>query len=180
MRQAMKQAVRQWEDHHPICPDCGACQRHLEGTTRRVIATCFGRVEVQRRRFRCLACHRRCCPATRLFAPLHGTTLCKKQRDWQAVLALSGGGSCAQAVEWCCHQRRRNAPADQSRGQEACQPATRGGGAYLSPSAAGSRLEPFQKRASGAKGRVPLRHSPRMSFYAGTRGKETVWHSGGK
>src|SRR5258708_21775599 len=75
MRQALKQAVRHWEDQHPVCASCGATQRRLEGTTRRVIATRFGRVAVQRRRFRCLACGRRCCPATRLFAPLKGVTI---------------------------------------------------------------------------------------------------------
>src|SRR5260370_42055842 len=52
MRQAMKQAVRHWEDQHQVCPHCGERQRRLEGTVRRVIATCYGRVEVRRRRFR--------------------------------------------------------------------------------------------------------------------------------
>ncbi len=75
MREAMKQAVRHWEDQHQVCPHCGERQRRLEGTARRVIATCFGRVEVPRRRFRCLACGRRCCPANRLFARLKGATM---------------------------------------------------------------------------------------------------------
>ena len=46
MRQAYKQVIRHWEEQHPSCPHCGEKQRRLEGTTRRVIATMFGRVEV--------------------------------------------------------------------------------------------------------------------------------------
>lgn len=75
MRQAMKQAIRCWEDEHRGCPTCGHLQRRLEGTARRVIATCFGRFEVQRRRFRCPACGRRGSPANQLFAPLKGSTM---------------------------------------------------------------------------------------------------------
>jgi len=75
MREAMKQAVRQWEDQHQACPHCGEKQRRLEGTTRRVIATRFGRVGVPRRRFRCQGCGRRWCPATGLFATLSGGTI---------------------------------------------------------------------------------------------------------
>lgn len=72
MRQAMKQSVRQWEQAHLTCPSCAEASCRLEGTARRVIATCFGRVEVARRRFRCLACGRRWCPANPLFAALKG------------------------------------------------------------------------------------------------------------
>lgn len=75
MRQAMKQAIRQWEEQNQMCPHCGDTARRLEGTARRVIATCFGRVEVPRRRFRCLACGRRGCPANQLFAQLKGATI---------------------------------------------------------------------------------------------------------
>jgi hypothetical protein len=75
MRQAMKQAVRQWEDQQRVCAQCGQRSSRLEGTARRVIATSFGRVTVQRRRFRCLACGHRSCPATRLFADLKGATM---------------------------------------------------------------------------------------------------------
>jgi hypothetical protein len=75
MRQALKQAVRQWEDEHQECPHCEAKQRRLEGTVSRVISTRFGRVLVPRRRFRCLHCGRRSCPATRLCAPLKGGTV---------------------------------------------------------------------------------------------------------
>ncbi len=74
MREAFKQAIRHWEDQQQVCPHCGAKQRRLEGTVRRVIATTFGRVQVPRRRFRCQACGRRCCPATSLFSELAGGT----------------------------------------------------------------------------------------------------------
>ena len=75
MREALKQVIRQWEEHHPSCPHCGGKQRRLEGTTRRVIATMFGRVQVQRRRFRCQGCGRRWCPANGLFSELRGGTI---------------------------------------------------------------------------------------------------------
>jgi hypothetical protein len=75
MREALKQAVRQWEDQHPTCAHCGAKAHRLEGTTRRVIATLFGRVTVQRRRFRCQQCGRRWCPAKSLFVELQGGTV---------------------------------------------------------------------------------------------------------
>src|SRR5260370_13701167 len=74
MREAMKQAIRQWEDQQQACPHCGGKQRRLEGTTRRVIATTFGRVAVARRRFRCQGCGRRWCPANPLFVGLKGGT----------------------------------------------------------------------------------------------------------
>lgn len=86
MRQAMKQGVRQWEETHVVCPSCGTSSCRLEGTARRVIATSFRRVEVARRRFRCLACGRRSCPANRLFAPLNGLTITPGLQE-AAVLA---------------------------------------------------------------------------------------------
>jgi hypothetical protein len=75
MREAMKQTIRQWEDQHKTCPHCGQEQTRVEGTVRRVIATVFGRVHAQRRRFRCPACGRRWCPANELFAELKGGTI---------------------------------------------------------------------------------------------------------
>src|SRR2546425_5283168 len=86
MREALKQAVRQWEDQHPACPHCGAQAHRLEGTTRRVIATLFGRVTVQRRRFRCQPCGRRWCPAKSLFVELQGATVTAPLQD-AALLA---------------------------------------------------------------------------------------------
>ena len=75
MREALKQAIRHWEDQHTTCPQCGHQQRRVEGTVRRMIATVFGRVQVQRRRFRCQLCQRRWCPANSLFAELKGGTI---------------------------------------------------------------------------------------------------------
>jgi hypothetical protein len=86
MREAMKRAIRQWEDQQQACPHCGGKQRRLEGTTRRVIATTFGRVAVPRRRFRCQGCWQRWCPATRLFSELKGGTVSQPLRE-AAMLA---------------------------------------------------------------------------------------------
>jgi hypothetical protein len=86
MRQALKQTIRQWENAQPNCPHCGEPARRLEGTTRRVIATRFGRVSVPRRCFRCLQCGRRSCPANRLFAPL-GALPSPYRGDEAAMLA---------------------------------------------------------------------------------------------
>jgi hypothetical protein len=88
MRQAMKEAVRQWEEQQRICSQCGQGPSRLEGTARRVIAMRFGRVEVQRRRFRCLACGRRSCPANHLFAQLKGSKITPSLQE-AAILAGS-------------------------------------------------------------------------------------------
>jgi hypothetical protein len=87
MRATMKQVIRHWEDQQQACPHCGAKQRRLEGTVRRVIATTFGRVGVPRRRFRCQGCGRRWCPANRLFAELKGGTV---SRPLQEAARLAG------------------------------------------------------------------------------------------
>jgi hypothetical protein len=72
MREAFKQLIRKREEEQIQCPACAGKSYRLEGTTRRVIATIFGRVEVPRRRFRCQQCLHRWCPANRLFDPLKG------------------------------------------------------------------------------------------------------------
>ena len=87
MRAALKQAIRHWEEQHRACPHCGEKQHRLKGTARRVIATCFGRVEVPRRRFRGLGCGRRWCPANHLFAQLKGGTI---STPLQEVALLAG------------------------------------------------------------------------------------------
>lgn len=86
MRAALKQAIRRWEEHDQACPHCGEKRGRLEGTTRRVIATLFGRVAVPRRRFRCLGCGRRWCPANRLFVCLQGATISAPLQE-AAILA---------------------------------------------------------------------------------------------
>src|SRR5260370_5410251 len=90
MREALKQTIRQWEEHHHSCPHCGQKQRRLEGTVRRVIATTFGRVEVPRRRFRCQGGGRRWCPATSLFSELNGGTVSRPLRQAALLARLSG------------------------------------------------------------------------------------------
>ncbi len=86
MREALKQTVRQWEEQSVSCPHCGGTQRRLEGTTRRNLSTTFGRVQIQRRRFRCLQCWQRSVPANRLLADLGGATVSQPLQE-AAILA---------------------------------------------------------------------------------------------
>ena len=87
MREALKQAIRYWEDQHQMCPHCGQQQRRLEGIVRRMIATVFGRVQARQRKRRCQACQRRWCPANELFAELKGGTI---SAPLQEAARLSG------------------------------------------------------------------------------------------
>ena len=98
MREALKQAIRQWEDQNHTCPSCGEKQRRPEGTTRRSIATTFGRVEVPRRRFRCQACLRRWCPANRLFTKLKGGTISQPLQEAAGLAGCSWPYRAASAV----------------------------------------------------------------------------------
>jgi hypothetical protein len=63
MRQALAQAVRAYEEQHLGCPACGSAQSQSQGTVRRRVRTCFGRVELGLRRRRCRGCQRRFRPA---------------------------------------------------------------------------------------------------------------------
>ena len=128
MREALKQAIRQWEDQQRACPHCGNTQRRLEGTARRVIATRFGRVEVPRRRFRCLGCGRRSCPATGLFAQLKGGTI---SAPLQEAAMLAGCSWPYRAAEWSANQCGRDPSADQSGRQATSGAAARGGRAGM-------------------------------------------------
>jgi hypothetical protein len=112
MREALKQAIRQWEDQHPTCPHCGQKQRRLEGTTRRVIATTFGRVQVPRRRFRCQACGRRWCPANQLFTELKAGTI---SHPLQEAARLSG---CSWPYRVASGLLKRLSGAQRSRGRD--------------------------------------------------------------
>jgi hypothetical protein len=98
MRETLKQAIRRWEDQHQACPHCGAKQRRLEGTGRRVIATTFGRVQVPRRRFRCQGCGRRWCPANSLFAELKGGTISVPLQEAARLAGCSWPYRAASAV----------------------------------------------------------------------------------
>lgn len=135
MRQAFKQVIRHWEEQRPSCPHCGDKQRRLEGTTRRVIATMFGRVEVQRRRFRCQRCGRRWCPATSLFSELKGGTVSQPRPRSSHVgglfLALSAGERPAQTAQRRPDQCRGDPSADQSGGSAPSSAAARGSRAGL-------------------------------------------------
>jgi len=63
MREALPQAVRQYEAEHLACPRCGHPQSPPQGTVRRCVLTCFGRVVLHLRRHRCGQCGRRFRPA---------------------------------------------------------------------------------------------------------------------
>jgi hypothetical protein len=103
MREAFKQTIRQWEEQQQACPHCGAKQRRLEGSVRRVIATLFGRVQVARRRFRCQACGRRWCPANALFAELQGGTISRPLQEaaWLAGCSWPYRAASAMLKRFC-------------------------------------------------------------------------------
>ncbi len=101
MREALKQTIRQWEEQNTSCPHCGQQQHRLEGTTRRMISTVFGRVQVPRRRFRCQSCQRRWCPANTLFAALKGGTISQPLQD----AAIQAG--CSWPYRVACQQLRK-------------------------------------------------------------------------
>ncbi|SRR6266566_4027394 len=86
MRETLQQAIRQWEKQSACCPRCGGEQRRVEGSVRRVIATTFGRVSIQRRRLRCQQCRLRWCPARFLLAPLGEGNMSKPLQE-AAILA---------------------------------------------------------------------------------------------
>jgi len=118
MREALKQAIRHWEDQNQACPSCGEKQRRLEGTTRRVIAATFGRVEVARRRFRCQACWRRWCPATHLFAELKGGTISQPLQEAARLAGCSWpyrvASQLLKKLSGAQRSRRRDPTVDQS------------------------------------------------------------------
>ena len=150
MREALKQAIRQGEDQTVTCPHCGQKQRRVEGTTRRVIATTFGRVTVPRRRFRCQGCGRRWCPATSLFNELKGGTISQpRPRSGHAgrlLLALSSGEPPAQATQWSANQCGRDPSADQPGWPATSGAAARGGRADM--------LYSVQRGSSSTAGRA--------------------------
>jgi len=135
MREALKQAIRHWEDQHRSCPCCGHKQRRLEGTVRRSIATTFGRVEVPRRRFRCQGCWHRWCPANGLFAQLKGGTISAPLQEaamlagasWpyrvasQLLKKLSGAQISAEEIRLLTNQQgKRRASQQQAEAELAC------------------------------------------------------------
>ena len=135
MREALKQAIRQREDQQVSCPHCGRKQRRLEGTTRRVIATVFGRVEVARRRFRCQGRWHRWCPANQLWSRAEGRNhqpaFTRSGSAGRMLLAVSGGKSALEETEWGTHQCGRDPSAHQSARQATGGTAASGGRAGL-------------------------------------------------
>jgi hypothetical protein len=71
MRQALRQAIHQWEQEHQTCPRCGSQQVRTEGTVVRNLQVIFGSVRLARGRLRCQHCFQRFCPANDLLKPLH-------------------------------------------------------------------------------------------------------------
>lgn len=135
MREALKQAIRHWEDQNTTCPHCGQQQRRVEGTVRRMIATVFGRVQVQRRRFRCQLCQRRWCPANGLFAELKGGTISVPLQEaamlagcsWPYRVAsstlkrLSGAQISAEEIRRLAnHHGKQRAVQQQAEAEQAC------------------------------------------------------------
>jgi hypothetical protein len=70
MRRVLGEAVRAYEQLHRACPHCGHEQSRSQGTVRRRVLTCFGRVALVLRRQRCLGCQRRFRPAQGCLAGL--------------------------------------------------------------------------------------------------------------
>ncbi len=78
-RQAMREALRLAPLHAQAqvdhCPACTHPILHADGTDRRVVLTCFGRVEVPVQRLRCAACAHRFRASAAFFAPLDGANV---------------------------------------------------------------------------------------------------------
>ena len=143
MREALKQAVRRWEDQHSVCPHCGEKQRRLEGTVRRAIATTFGRVEVARRRFRGLGCWHRWCPANTLFSELKGGTISQPLRE-AAMLA-----GCSWPYRVASNLLKRLSGAHIS-AEEIRRLATRGGKQRAAQKPGGGRVGLLLSRPAGS------------------------------
>jgi len=70
MAEALKQAVRRYEQEHHVCPHCGSSQVRLEGTVSRTVLTQFGKVCLARQRMRCQDCFQRFQPSAPLWQDL--------------------------------------------------------------------------------------------------------------
>ena len=86
MKAALKQALRQREEPEPPCPKCGSERAHIQGTKRRVLLTCFGRVEVPLRRLRCQQCRHLFRPAARCLAEVQGSNVTPALRELAALV----------------------------------------------------------------------------------------------
>lgn len=89
MKDALKQAIRQSEDHQKTCPACGSEQQHPRGTKRRVLLTSFGRVEVSLKRQRCQQCCQRFRPADACLAEVRGHNITPELRELAGLVGSS-------------------------------------------------------------------------------------------
>lgn len=89
MKDALKQAIRQSEDHQKTCPACGSEQQHTQGTKRRILLTSFGRVEVPLQRRRCQQCRQRFRPADACLAEVRGHNITPDLRELAGLAGSS-------------------------------------------------------------------------------------------
>lgn len=87
MKEALQQAIHQSGEQTKTCPAWGSERVQTPGTKRRVLLTCFGRVEVPLRRLRCQECRHLFRPAEHCLAEVqgHNSTL-----DLRKLAALVG------------------------------------------------------------------------------------------
>ncbi len=86
MKAAFKQAIHQSQEPEPPCPKCGSERVHPQGTKRRVLLTCFGRVDVPLRRLRCQQCRHLFRPAACCLAEVQGYNVTPVLRDLAALV----------------------------------------------------------------------------------------------
>jgi hypothetical protein len=87
MKQALKQALHQNEEQQKRCPACESEQIQTRGTKCRVVLSCFGRVELVLRRYRCQQCQQFFRPADRCLSERKGHNITP---DLQELAALVG------------------------------------------------------------------------------------------
>lgn len=88
IQDALKQAIRQSEDHQKTCPACGS-EQQTQGTKRRVLLTSFGRVEVPLKRRRCQQCRQRFRPADGCLAEVRGYNITPDLREVASLVGSS-------------------------------------------------------------------------------------------
>ena len=88
MQDALKQAIRQSEDHQKTCPACGS-EQQTQGTKRRVLLTSFGRVEVPLKRRRCQHAASGFALPMRCLAEVTGYNVTPGLRDLAALVGSS-------------------------------------------------------------------------------------------
>ena len=112
MGEALKEAVRNFEKEHHVCPHCGSYHVRLEGTVSRTVLTQFGKVCLARQRMRSQDCFQRVQPSAPLWQELHlgrvtpglaeaavlaGVSWPYRQAA-QTLTRLSGASICAEEI----------------------------------------------------------------------------------